>query len=315
MYFELGIQRSRGTLRLPMRNRFDHLAKDLGKAALGPSGTTVANETINPETQYVDLRHEPDPARSTERARLGLLGRFAAVPCLIEVYSRAPSAGDLRACLTKHLAFWHQRERTARSDSNKQSGQQQPSQASADPFLWIIAAGAPTTLLTRLKLEPAPAWPPGLYFFGADILRVGIVVACELPRDPTTLLVRLMAAGPLIAEATREVAELPPGAYERAIAEPILLSFQHLLEQDASRDANEQELIMTMYRSFDEIRDEGRATGWADALLDVLRVRSIAVPDATRERILAQRDQQQLKRWLEKAVVASSLEDVIGEPS
>jgi hypothetical protein len=177
----------------------------------------------------------------------------------------------------------------------------------------------PTTLLTRLKLEPAPAGPPGLYFFGADILRVGLVVANELPRDPTTLLVRLMAAGPLLAQATREIAELPPGAYARAIAEPILLSLQHLLEQDASRDADEQELLMTMYRSFDEIRAEGRAeghaTGWADALLDVLRVRGIAVPDATRERILAQRDQQQLRRWLEKAAVASSLEDVIGDPS
>jgi hypothetical protein len=298
-----------------MRNRFDHLSKQLGQAALGRSGTTVANETINPETQYVDLRHEPDPARSVERDRLGLLGRFAAVPCLIETYSRAPSAGDLRACLAKHLAFWQQRERKTRSDSNKQSEQEQPSRAFVDPFLWIIAAGAPMTLLTRLKLKPAPGWPPGLYFFGADILRVGIVVASELPREPTTLLVRLMAAGPLLPQAISEVAALPANAYERAVAEPVLLEFQRLLEQDASRDPDAQELIMTMYRSFDEIRAEGRATGRADALLDVLRVRGIAVPDDTRARILTQRDQQQLQRWLEKAVVASSLEEVIGEPS
>jgi hypothetical protein len=54
--------------------------------------------------------------------------------------------------------------------------------------LWIIAAGVPTTLLTDLKLAPGPDWLARVYFFGADILRVGIVVATELPRDRTTLL-------------------------------------------------------------------------------------------------------------------------------
>jgi hypothetical protein len=70
-----------------MHNRFDHLAKELAQKALGPSGATVANDEITPETQYADLRHEPDPARHAERDRLGLLGQLAAVACLIEVYS------------------------------------------------------------------------------------------------------------------------------------------------------------------------------------------------------------------------------------
>ena len=60
-----------------MRNHFDHLAKELGQAALGPSGITVVNEPITAETQYADLRYEPDPARQAARDRLGLLGRIA----------------------------------------------------------------------------------------------------------------------------------------------------------------------------------------------------------------------------------------------
>ena len=167
-----------------MRNRFDQLAKQIAQEALGPSGITVANDEINPETQYADLRHEPHPERQAERDRLGLLGRFAAFFCLIEVYSQAPSPDEFRACLAKHLASWQQRTRKARSD-HKRSEQQQPAEA---PFLWIIAAGAPTTLLTKLKLESALDWPAGVYFFGADVLRVGIVVASELPRDSSTLL-------------------------------------------------------------------------------------------------------------------------------
>jgi Uma2 family endonuclease len=53
----------------------------------------------------------------------------------------------------------------------------------------------------------------------------------------------------------------------------------------------------------------------ARAVLTVLRVRGIAVPEAARERILAQRDTERLDRWLEKAVVAASLDDVLDGPS
>ena len=73
-----------------MRNHFDHLAKQLGQAALRPSGITVVNDPINPETQYADLRYEPDPARQAARDQLGLLGRIAGGVCLLEVYSQAP---------------------------------------------------------------------------------------------------------------------------------------------------------------------------------------------------------------------------------
>ena len=64
-----------------------------------------------------------------------------------------------------------------------------------------------------------------------------------------------------------------------------------------------------------EGRTEGRAEGVAHALLTVLRVRGIAVPDAVRERILAQKDPERLERWLEKAAVAPSVAAVIDEPN
>ena len=89
-----------------MRNRFDHLGKQIGQKALGPFGPTVAHDEISPETQQADLRHEPDPLRKAQRARLGLLGRIAATICLIEIYGHAPNAEEFRACLAKHIAFW-----------------------------------------------------------------------------------------------------------------------------------------------------------------------------------------------------------------
>jgi hypothetical protein len=300
-----------------MRNRFDQLAKQIGQKALGPFGTAVTQDAINPETQYADLRYEPDPARQAERDRLGLLGRLGASACIIEAYSGAPSTEEFRACLTKHLAVWQQRVRDARSDSRKRN-EPLPREESVASFLWIIAAGAPTTLVAKLKLERSSGWPVGTYLFGDDVLRVGIVVASELPRDRTTLLVRLMAAGPLLAPAVKEVAALPPDAYERAVAEPILLQFQHMLGQSPSQDPDEQEFIMAMLKSWEEGKAEARAETRVEerayAVLTVLRVRGIEVPEAARERILAQKDVDQLARWLEKAVVASTIGEVIDEP-
>ncbi len=294
------------------RNRFDRVAKDVGKEALRASGTTLVNEEINSATQYADLSHAPDPVRKAERDRLGLLGRLAADPCLIEVYSEAPSPGDFRACLAKHLAAWQERVRAHK----KRTESQQPPETFVDSFLWIIAAGAPKSVLTKLKFEaaPAPDWPKGVYCFGDDVLRVGIVVASELPSgDTTTLLVRIMAAGPLLAQAVKEVAALPENAYERVIAEPALLSFQQSLGQVPSQNLgkDEEAFIMAMIKSWAEVRTETRAHD----VLTVFRVRGLAVTDADRERILAQKDLAQLERWLERAIVASSVAEVIDEPS
>jgi hypothetical protein len=64
-----------------------------------------------------------------------------------------------------------------------------------------------------------------------------------------------------------------------------------------------------------EGRAEGRTEEAARALLTVLRVRGLDVPDAARERILAQNDPERLERWLERAVVAPSVAAIIDEPN
>jgi predicted transposase/invertase (TIGR01784 family) len=51
------------------------------------------------------------------------------------------------------------------------------------------------------------------------------------------------------------------------------------------------------------------------AVLTVLRVRGIAVPDVARERILAEKDPARLERWHERAILAASVDEVIDDPS
>ena len=60
---------------------------------------------------------------------------------------------------------------------------------------------------------------------------------------------------------------------------------------------------------------QGRAEEGADALLAVLEARGITVSDAIRERILAQKDPERLRRWLKKAAVATSAAAVLDDPN
>ena len=73
----------------------------------------------------------------------------------------------------------------------------------------------------KLDLKSRPGWPKGVYFHGCDLHRVGIVVANELPRDRSTLLVRFMAAGPLLKDAIEDLAKLAADAIERGLVEGI----------------------------------------------------------------------------------------------
>ena len=72
----------------------------------------------------------------------------------------------------------------------------------------------------------------------------------------------------------------------------------------------------------DKLRDEGRAEGMAlgrtegfmqgraEALLDVLRYRAVAVSDAQRKRVRATRDEHILREWFARAFVIASADEL-----
>ena len=161
----------------------------------------------------------------------------------------------------------------------------------------------------------ASGWPKGVYFFRDDVLRVGLVVASELPRRRFTLLVRLMAAGPLLRQAIEDLAALPPEAHEHAVADQVLLHCHHVVGQKPSRTPEEEEFIVIMQNTWEQARDEGRNEEAARAVLTALRVRGLEVPEAARKRILAEKDRERLERWHERAILAPSIVDVLDDPS
>lgn len=189
------------------------------------------------------------------------------------------------------------------------------------PFLWIIAAGTPRALLASFPFVPAAGWPRGVYLFDGPVIRVGLVAAAELPRDRSTVLVRLMAGGALLRAALADLRALPRDAYERVVAEPVLVRLQQALVGKRQR-TQEEETLMDVYSTWEEIqaeikqegRVEGRIEERARSVLSVLRVRGIAVSETERARIIGEPDPERLERWHERAVTAASCAAIFDEP-
>ena len=120
----------------------------------------------------------------------------------------------------------------------------------------------------------------------------------------------------LAAEILEEVLHVPLPSYTEARLASVDLTQINSLN-DAARRALE-----TLMKGYEYQSDfakkyvaEGRAEGAVRALLAALRARGIPVPEAARERIVAEKDIDHIERWLERAFVATSLAEVLTEPS
>ena len=296
-----------------------HFAKKVGKGALSASGPTTVEHPIPRRTQRADIRHDPDPARVAERALLGLLGRIAEILCLIEIYGHALDAGELRACLCKHFAHWEAYVLRMRAENRKRKAMGLDPEPLIKPMLWILAVTVSGPMLRKLRARTKPGWPPGVYFWGDDLFRVGIIVASELPRDRTTLLVRFMVAGALLPDAIADLATLPEDAVERSLVEGDLVDLERVLVAKPSRTPEEEG---------DCRDDEGNVHGCAEdgpggGPCRGGRPRRADGAPGSRHRRVGRRpqahpgraDRETLERWHERAILAASVVEVLVEPS
>ncbi len=164
---------------------------------------------------------------------------------------------------------------------------------------------------------------PGVYHAVWGLV-LRIVVLAELPRTRETLLLRLLGSGRLLREALSDLATLPSDAWEKSLATPLLIHFQLASEEPTtSKEDGVSAEIQAWFEDYQQkLRAEmhtqhtqGRVEEAARAVLTALRVRGIAVPEAALERIVAQKEPETLERWLERAIVAASLAEVLDDPS
>ncbi|WP_437959886.1 hypothetical protein WME76_09705 [Sorangium sp. So ce119] len=273
-----------------MRNRFDRLAKDVAQEGLTTTGKVVTNAEVAGETQHADVWYEPDPARASERERLGLLGRLAETACTIEAYSDTPSTEEARACVEKHLAVW--RDRAARD------------RAAEALFLWMLSTGRPAAVLDGLCTARMPGWPGGVYE-GPGLLRTALVVLSELPRERSTLLIRLMGGGRVLREAIEDFRRLPLDAPERAIGLGPLPRCRAAIAEVGPATPEEEEIVMTTQELVEQFIEQGRKQGLAQgmaqmarATIELYEARFGPMPTALRSDVEAMHDLPTLHAWL-----------------
>jgi hypothetical protein len=97
----------------------------------------------------------------------------------------------------------------------------------------------------------------------------------------------------------------------------ICLNTYTVLVRSAASESARQALEDLMTTKFsddfvDRFRAEGKAEGEAHIILRVLAARGFEVPTNTREQVLSCTDFGQLETWADRAVTATSVEEVFG---
>lgn len=283
-----------------MRTRYDQFAKQMTRAALGPGGTVHTDEEVSPDVGRIDVWFTPHDREATRAlATLGMLGRIGRAACTLEAFHQTPDPLEVMDCISKHHSF---RRLLARRDPHLPL-----------PLQWIVSAGCPVGALAGLACAPCSAWGPGVHD-APPLLHTRVVVVSELPRTRDTLMLRLMGAGRVLADAVADLRDLGEDALESALALPILLRLNIDAEVRAMEVSPEdKEFLMITQDIVDEYiqkqrtegRTEGREEGFASAVIRVYTRRFGAPPADVAARITECHDTAKLEGWLDLAATGS----------
>jgi hypothetical protein len=179
---------------------------------------------------------------------------------------------------------------------------------------------APEPAVAAWCAEPIETGVPG-FVLRPPVLRRTAVPAVtdpgEAARRPELGVLSVMAHGDTEQGATIAAAVVP--AIQELDDDRVKLYYDLVYNSLNKAARRSLEAIMKGYEYQSDFAKkyvaQGRAEEAAHAVLTVLRGRGLAVTDAARERILSQKDLERLERWLEKAIVADSVEAALDEPS
>jgi len=99
---------------------------------------------------------------------------------------------------------------------------------------------------------------------------------------------------------------------DRCLIEP--LEVEALFDAAAADDAVARGLVARGNAVIEEVRAAGEARGKASAILETLEARGLTPTETLRRRILETSDLGQLGRWLRKAVLVDSVDEILDEP-
>jgi hypothetical protein len=234
-----------------VRQPHDQFAKRILTDLLDPLGQVRINHEVHGESHYVDLYFSPFDKAQTDLSKLGLLGRIASNPCLLEPFRNSPTKNEVRNCLLKLFSIQSSLQRRQLRQNNK------PLLEEELPFLWILATSVTQTLLTSCLAQPEQStWYSGIYFLG-ETFKSAIVAINQLPVIPETLFLRILGKGDTQQQAINELFTFPPNSEPLRNYAIELLSMYHIdMKTQENLSEDDQELLMITLPAYLKWREE-----------------------------------------------------------
>ncbi|MBM0745519.1 flagellar assembly protein H (plasmid) [Phormidium sp. CLA17] len=232
---------------------FDQLAKEFLKEFLTPLGRAERSLEVPGESKFVDVWFEPFPQSTVDSSSLGLLGRIATTPCLIEPFHNPPTRTEVRTCLLK--LFW------VHEDQRRQANRQESRTLEGElPKLWVLAADVSKPVLNDFSAVPNEQWLPGIYFL-ANALKTVIVAINQLPPTEETLWLRILGRDETQRQAISEVLALPATDFRRSKTLQMLTAWKVTIELTGTQTSEDEQLLMTLSQAYLEWEQETERRG------------------------------------------------------
>ncbi|MEB3151491.1 MAG: DUF4351 domain-containing protein [Sphaerospermopsis sp.] len=216
----------------------DKFAKDYLEELLKDYGQVKTSEKVSGEIKEIDVFFTPNQQQNSNLQILGLLGRFAKYPALIEPFRNPPSIDEIGDCLLKLLEVKALLRREAKANKCKL-------QNSEIPQLWILTPTISKTRLSSFRTIEKEGWLSGVHFL-ADGLRTAIVAIHQLPKTPETLWLRLLGRGNVQSQAIMELQALPLNhQYQKATLE-LVYNLRENLRVNQELETDDRELVMRL---------------------------------------------------------------------
>jgi hypothetical protein len=217
---------------------YDDFAKGFLEALLSPFGTVEPSYKIAAEVREVDVYFTPS-SNNLDRTDLGLLGKCATAPAVIEPFRNSVSVPQIRACMSKLYDLHADIYRAAKRDK-----QIEPKD-DVLPTLWILTPTLSDNILTSLGATLDADRGEGVYLL-PSAQKTGIVVIHRLPRTPETLWFRILGKEGVQRRAIEEVAQLPQGHPYRQNTLELLGNLKVTLEARTIIQPEDRDLIMQL---------------------------------------------------------------------
>lgn len=217
---------------------YDEFAKDFLETLLSPFGKVEPAYKIAAEVREVDVYFIPSGI-DIVRTDLGLLGKCANAPVVIEPFRNSVSVPQIRSCMSKLYDLHADIYRAA-----KREKQPEPKDEIL-PTLWILTPTLSDNILTSLGATLDADRGEGVYLL-PSAQKTGIVVIHRLPRTPETLWFRILGKEGVQRQAIEEVAQLPQGHPYRQNTLELLGNLKVTLEARTIIQPEDRDLIMQL---------------------------------------------------------------------